>query len=174
MGSEQQIIFQGVKLYYTVSNSNNAIDSDRALDIGGACHAHFYHYADKKENKMDVKSTVSNAKSSVKTAKTYAIKAQKGTLTLNTFRELLLKSPIPDAAKEIVKSPLYGDLILGIILDTIIPTITNNPNAQALAMDANIVGSMNASKQFTWIQTMVFETIKSVIPDFSFDNMEIS
>lgn len=113
-----------------------------------------------KETEMDY---VENFKSSVskamKTSKDSALTQQKGDLVISSFRELILSSPVHESIKQIVSNEIYGDLVIGLALNIIVPTLDVSQKANEAVDAANAVAAMKFSSQFTFIQ----DTVKNII-----------
>ena len=104
-----------------------------------------------------------NAKEAVVTSKDAIVTAQLGNTGLQAVKTGLKNSPLPQNVKTLLDTPVYGDVVVGLIANIVVPTITDNEKAKDVVQAMNIVSMMGLSNQFTWIQDIVKNSIESVV-----------
>ena len=104
-----------------------------------------------------------NAKEAVVTSKDAIVTAQLGNTGLQAVKTGLKNSPLPQNVKALLDTPVYGDVVVGLIANIAVPTITDNEKAKDVVQAMNIVSMMGLSNQFTWIQDIVKNSIESVV-----------
>ena len=104
-----------------------------------------------------------NAKEAVVTSKDAIVTAQLGNTGLQAVKTGLKNSPLPQNVKALLDTPVYGDVVVGLIANIVVPTITDNEKAKDVVQAMNIVSMMGLSNQFTWIQDIVKNSIESVV-----------
>lgn len=109
-----------------------------------------------------------NVKKAATTSKSAILQAQEGAALLAAVKAGLNKGPLPVKMKEVLNTPAYGDFIVGLLLDVIVPTVTSSKKAAEVTQAANIVASTNLSGQFTWLQDLMRTVVEKTVPDMSF------
>ena len=104
-----------------------------------------------------------NAKEAVVTSKDAIVTAQLGNTGLQAVKTGLKNSSLPQNVKALLDTPVYGDVVVGLIANIAVPTITDNEKAKDVVQAMNIVSMMGLSNQFTWIQDIVKNSIESVV-----------
>ena len=104
-----------------------------------------------------------NAKEAIVTSKDAIVTAQLGNTGLQAVKTGLKNSPLPQNVKTLLDTPVYGDVVVGLIANIVVPTITDNEKAKDVVQAMNIVSMMGLSNQFTWIQDIVKNSIESVV-----------
>ena len=110
---------------------------------------------------------IGNAKNAATTSKNAVIQAQKGTAMLTATKAALNKGPLPAQVKELINTPYWGDFVTGILLHTVVPTVTDSKIAKDAVEAANVVASIGLSEHFSWIQDTIKSVIEKTLPDFS-------
>lgn len=125
----------------------------------------------RKERKVmnipSVSKVIENVKTAAATSKDAIIQAQKGTALLAAVKAGLNKGPLPTQVKELINTPYWGDFVTGVMLHTVVPTVTDSKIAKDAVEAANVVASIGLSEHFSWIQDTIKNVIEKTLPDFS-------
>lgn len=113
-------------------------------------------YSDKEAGVKGVAGDVwKNTKDTLNYAKSTVITMQRGAAVLAAVKSSLLVVPgLPDSVKEILESK-YGDLIVGVILSSVGPSVVTNPLAGRAMRDASTVGVVRLSEEFDFLKRFI-------------------
>jgi hypothetical protein len=108
----------------------------------------------KKElNMTSIDKITANTKDVLNETKDVIIKTQKGKLVLQTVKTALLNvDAVPKKVKDFIVMDGYGDLAVGMLLNIAAKTADKSETLSAAAKDANFVGAIEFSAQFTFLQ----------------------
>lgn len=111
-------------------------------------------------------------KETIVDAKNTVIIQKRGQVVLDSIRASLLKAPIPEQIKEIIKIDGWGDMIIASILRVAVPTINVSDFASDACKDAFTVSVMKVAEQTTWVSDIIKHALAEV--KTTKDNEEIS
>lgn len=104
-----------------------------------------------------------NVKTAAATAKDTFVTVQKGTAVLTAIKMAVKNAPgVPDQVKAVMDTP-FGDAAAGLLLHITAPSFTRNRHITKAVEDANVVGIMTLTQQYTWISDMIEGAVTKVV-----------
>ena len=111
-----------------------------------------------------VKKVINNTKDALNETKKTIVKMQKGKAVLSAVKTSLINTPgIPIQVKSVLSMEGYGDLLTGLLLNIASSSLTSNRTIISAVRDANFVGSVEFSKQFTFFENLIENAITDVV-----------
>lgn len=121
-------------------------------------------YIKKEKESMKAKKAINVAKDSALETKDIAVKMVKGQAIITAIKTTLMEmDTIPDSVKGFLTIPGYSDLAIGFMLNMAGQTFTDSEVIEDAASATHFVGSVEFAKQFTVIQDLIENTIKSAM-----------
>ena len=91
------------------------------------------------------------------------IDSQKGATVIAAAKSVISETPgIPKSVKDLINTDGYGDVLVGLISQTLVETFSDNQIARDLAKQANVYGSTIASSKVSMIQNLISTAILGV------------
>ena len=113
---------------------------------------------------LNTSKVVEAAKATIKQSKDIAITVQKGKAVLTALETLINELPlVPQAVKDIIGNEKYGDLILGMLINTAALTFSDNQTIVKAAKSANFVGSFTFASEFTMVEEFIENSLTKVL-----------
>jgi hypothetical protein len=118
-----------------------------------------------KENKTMNKTekVINETKSAINETKKTIVKMQKGKAVLSAVKTSLINTPgVPVQVRDVLSMEGYGDLVTGLLLNIVSNSLTSNESIISASRDANFVGSVEFSNQFTFFEKLIENAINGV------------